>query len=769
MPPCIVCTKIEKPNLAKLSIMIHNHVALQIPETERQKLIKYQKTFKNHTYTTVGYSYSKRAQVYGRRFAKTGFQNMKSEYRHTLAGDRYKDIDIKNAHPVILAQYCEKNKISCEALLYYIADRDTLLKELRISRTLGKKMVLSLLNGGRWAYKNYTDPPGWLVKFAEEINDIHVKVCALNPELYKACKREWEKLDEAEKKKKTPEGSAMNHVLCDLENKIMTHCEVYLALQGVDVEDMCLVFDGFMVPKEVEINMADLSTYLAAEAGYKVVFEEKPMDEALNLKGLDAPSVGILIKDDSEGADFIIAKYKSILKKTGKDGERIFIFHDGVWSENYQKALRSLILDCKIMRMGMNGPKSYSGEVSGANALMTATISKLENEPEFYWHLWDNNLGKIFYKNGFYDFDKATFTESTDVEHSFTTFRIPFDFPERNEEAEALVYNTVFLPIFDDPVVLENYFALIARGMAGCIEDKDWMACRGMRNCGKSLNADAFSAAFPGYVGTFGADNLMVNKTAHTQDVAKGMSCYKKCEWERVDFSNEIKNDGREINGVAIKGVLASGGDVIEVRTNYKDEMQIKLQTRFCLNFNDCPLFNSTDCLQTVNMFVLKSVFNLDPTGTMKQADPNLKFKLKTPEYIAGLTHLLLGAYKSFKPKQCEKVKEWSLSLRENNGKDDDLIGECFEKGEEADFVLNVDLKKWRDMNKKEMSMDKLGDYLEQLGAVNDKHLGGTVGKQGNLRGYKNLKKKVVDMGEEVVPEKPKAPVGFLFKKVGQV
>ena len=760
MPPSIVTTKIEEPNLEKLAIIIHNAAALNIPDLELQKLIKYQKAFKNRPSVKVGYGYSARAKVCGRRFAKLGFQQMKSEYRHTLAADRYTDYDIVNAHPVILSQYCSKNGIKCNALNTYIENRDTLLKELRIERKWGKKMVLSLLNGGRWAYKNYQNPPDWLVKFAEEIGEIHTKICEINAPLYKACKREWEKLIEEKKRKKTAEGSTMNHVLCDIEDKILEQCEDLLASQGVDKEDMCLVFDGFMLPKDVRVNLQELADHVEKECGYKVLYEVKPMDEALDLNGLVAPDKGNVIEDDSEGADILLFRFKDILKKTGKHGDRIFIYHDGVWSEEYKDPLRSLILDSELMKMGKNGPRPYSGDTSGANSLMTAIISKLENEPEFYWKLWNNNLGKLFYKNGFYDFPTATFIESLEVEHSHTTFRIPFDFPEWSEDAEKLVYDTVLLPIFVDPAVLDNYLALLARGMAGCIEDKEWVATRGWRNCGKSVIADGTDACFPGYVGVFNADCLIVSKNPNT-DIAKGMSCFKPCEWERVNYSNEIKNDGHTINGVMIKQVLASGGDKIKVRQNYTNEQDIKLQTKFFLNMNDCPPFNNTDCLQTVNQFVLNVVFAKIPTGTMKQADLDLKFKLKTPEYIAGLTHLILRAYKHEKPTQCEKVAEWSLSLRENNGKDDDIIGEWFSAGEEKDFVLNVELKTWLRNNKKDMSMDKLGDYLEQLGAVKDKNLGGTEamkatpGKaavaavRGTQRGYKNLKMKTLeDRGE---------------------
>ena len=476
------------------------------------------------------------------------------------------------------------------------------------------------------------------------------------------------------------------------------------------------------------------------ETKYKTVEDVAPVAPVQDLASCN------LITDDNHGADIIIARYGNILKKTGKFGNRIFIFSGNIWSEEYTQPLRALILKSKLTRMGMSGPVPYAGNTSGANALMSAVISKLENEPLFYEELWHNNLGKIYYKNGYYDFDDAKFYESVLPEHSFTTFRISFDFPEFNQASEDIVLSHVLMPIFNDREVLDNNMALMSRGLAGRLEDKQWLATRGFRNCGKGVYSDAYTYAFPGYVDTFNADSLMVNKNSQTQDVAKSLSAYKKFEWVRLGISHEILNDGRLINGNTIKGKLASGGDMFELRTNHKDEIQIRLQTLFSLNFNDCPKFNSPDCLQTLNMFVLKSIFSDTPTGIMKQADTQMKEKLRTKDYIAGFTHLILKAYTKNKVKKCEMVKDWTEELMENNGKEDNIVKEHFTiTTVDEDIVLNPALKIWMRNNRVEMSMDKLGDYLEQMGAVKDKHLGGAPGKQGNLRGFRGVKMNVVN------------------------
>jgi hypothetical protein len=46
----------------------------------------------------------------GRYFAKGPFslQSLPKEVRHTISKDYYYDVDIVNAHPVILHQYCKQ-------------------------------------------------------------------------------------------------------------------------------------------------------------------------------------------------------------------------------------------------------------------------------------------------------------------------------------------------------------------------------------------------------------------------------------------------------------------------------------------------------------------------------------------------------------------------------------------------------------------------------------------------------------------------------------
>ena len=59
-----------------------------------------------------------------------------------------KDIDIVNAHPVILNYLCKKNNVNCNILENYIYKRELILSSFGEDRKSVKELFLSILNGG---------------------------------------------------------------------------------------------------------------------------------------------------------------------------------------------------------------------------------------------------------------------------------------------------------------------------------------------------------------------------------------------------------------------------------------------------------------------------------------------------------------------------------------------------------------------------------------------------------------------------------------------
>ena len=120
------------------------------------------------------YIYSqKNLKNMGRLFAQSAsLQNLPREFRGAI-GANYHDLDMHNAHPTILYQYCKKNDIKCDALEYYVNNRDEVIKTIMSSYPLEKgdvkQLILSVMNGGK--REGITD--AFFVRFKNECERIH--------------------------------------------------------------------------------------------------------------------------------------------------------------------------------------------------------------------------------------------------------------------------------------------------------------------------------------------------------------------------------------------------------------------------------------------------------------------------------------------------------------------------------------------------------------------------------------------------------------------
>ena len=97
----------------------------------KKQLKKY---LKNYDPTHKGFKveYETQGLMIGRKYAKgsLSLQNFKRKIRETLVYDTHTDIDIVNCHVVLLAQYCKKNGLLCEAVNDYVENRNMRLQEI---------------------------------------------------------------------------------------------------------------------------------------------------------------------------------------------------------------------------------------------------------------------------------------------------------------------------------------------------------------------------------------------------------------------------------------------------------------------------------------------------------------------------------------------------------------------------------------------------------------------------------------------------------------
>ena len=279
----------------------------------------------------------------GRLFASGGLslQNFCREVRHTIASDYYDDIDMANAHPVILQYLCVKHDIDHQHLQKYIYDRESVISDLISENTAEtqesiKKCVLSVINGGSESFNKIKIKTKWLKQFKREMDNTKADL----KEVYAGF---FEKVKEFGDPK-NPEDTALNILFCDFENKALCHLCEFLDSEGVLGEHFVLCFDGIMVKKikgslVAETLIRNASQYISDKMGFKIQLKIKPMDQ-----GFDLPDVieefnevvGITASDPFTWLDFderyrgkIFDSIEDCISSTLYDLRRVFARIEG--------------------------------------------------------------------------------------------------------------------------------------------------------------------------------------------------------------------------------------------------------------------------------------------------------------------------------------------------------------------------------------------------------------------------------------------------------
>ena len=169
---------------------------------------------------------------------KIGLQNMSRKIRYTLCKDTMTDIDMKNAHPTLLATYCHQNNIPCKGLDTYVNDRENLLstymKSENLTRDEAKRSLLEILNGKEMILK--PSDLEWLAEYYNGMRDVLDRVCELNPDLHElATKQKLERGSTYNTK-----GSTVNLLMCKLESKALMAAYDYLNKNGSRSQCSCI-------------------------------------------------------------------------------------------------------------------------------------------------------------------------------------------------------------------------------------------------------------------------------------------------------------------------------------------------------------------------------------------------------------------------------------------------------------------------------------------------------------------------------------------------
>lgn len=189
---------------------------------------------KTHGITKRIYSYA--TGTSGRLFSGGSLQGLPSTIRGLFMRNGVgTDIDMCNAHPVIMKYICKLHNIQCPHLEYYINNREECLMYFE-SREIGKIAYLTALN--KDTLNRSKDLPIEFKKYDKEIKQIQKQLVKL---------KEYTELVNSvpENKFYNKLGSAVNRIMCYYENIILQHCIHVINEKALEIA--ILMFDGLMI------------------------------------------------------------------------------------------------------------------------------------------------------------------------------------------------------------------------------------------------------------------------------------------------------------------------------------------------------------------------------------------------------------------------------------------------------------------------------------------------------------------------------------------
>jgi hypothetical protein len=533
--------------------------------------------------------------------------NFKKVVKSAMCDKYYVDLDIVNCHPVILLHVFNSMKYDTTILSIFVEKRDKFFKDLqkyKISRDECKALFMCIFYGGKifnWCQRNnfdITKVPKIYNELEEEIVKNRNQLLQMDP-LFKYT-------IEAQQKKNDGwniQGTALSYFIQTIECKMLLTMYEWLKQNKYKVG--ALIHDGLHLQKQMKDKEYDkiikgLHNEIFDKIGIKVTLKIKPFEEVPELNDIR------IISNDKEGGDIVS---DSLKHEYIKCQNRTFMRINDVWTfdeKAIKQELKTRIGNMDLLMMQGDDLKHYSKMAKGCMNILTYVVPT--DDDEFSDKLFDSNLGLLCFKNGVWDFKQKKLVPYNN--NIYTAVKINKDYKESTDEEKKEVMDKIFLPIFGQNIELMNsWLNSFCRGLAGHIEDKNWIACMGERDCGKGVLVGLTESAFGDYVRTTNGENFLFKN--NSGESSKALSWLLPFEHKRLLLTNEITRDSEnknKINGNTLKK-LASGGDKIEARSNHKDEINFKVQARPFMFLNDLPPIEPADAKETSLFYKFPSKF----------------------------------------------------------------------------------------------------------------------------------------------------------------
>ena len=189
---------------------------------------------------------------------------LKKEITNSIMAKKIKDVDMVNAHPIILLNLCQKNKVKCNILKNYVENRNIILDSFGNNRKSVKEKFLTILNGG---FKNiYSED----IKINNYLKLLETEIIKIQKYFYLKDKRYLEK-------DYNYLGKNLSRIILEKENQILQTMINYFVSKRVKI--FTLEYDGLKIytdnkSKHFSINDLEKIIFKNTEINMKLCFKE---------------------------------------------------------------------------------------------------------------------------------------------------------------------------------------------------------------------------------------------------------------------------------------------------------------------------------------------------------------------------------------------------------------------------------------------------------------------------------------------------------------
>lgn len=716
------------------NLVLHDGVS----KADKKLLRAYKKLSRDGNKCLIRYVYGKEWDgiKFGDLYAQKGIglASFERSIRACLAQKYYWDIDLANAHPCIIQNYCKQNGLICPVLNKFIIERKEILQAIcdkhKRERWWAKEECIKVFNGGASMVHDI------LLELMPEIEMIRANVVSKYPNV-KAIASSIHKND------KKADITTLSLVFQDITRQLLACISDFMKMKdrSLDVR----IHDGGFVRKLEgeesfpEVLLRECEVYVLDKMNYTIQLEVKPLEHTFKFAKDEFTSQLVKNADAIDDKKAAKAFVRLLDDKVKKYNNSVYYFSDvnGMW-ENTDEAFRRAVIKHSdkltwnyFNGFGMPCIINYSGNERNVSAMKKWVVGCVD-DCDFFDDNKDNDIGKFLFADGIYDMASNTFTPGFEPYIIFTK-RINRPFPTcRNEELIEKINNILFEAPFSNENSATGLYLkkTITMALFGDYKRKLVAVALGDSDCGKGVTTNALMKSFCGYVSSWDSSELF-SKDKNGMDVARQNSWLLKISDSRLAISNEMRVEkGKSIN-VDIYKKASSGGDTLRARHFNASEIDFVNKSTLLLMANDFNEFSSKDDsgVKTRSRFIrYDHVFKNNPTKRHeKKGDPSIKGKFDADnEWKDSLFWVIVDCYNSMT--YAEKKIGGSLEtpdavVAETNEWINDettvskLLHEKFEVSDsEDDYVLTRDIIEFLNTKGLNQSDNKLGREITSAG-----------------------------------------------------